>query len=120
MSRIEKLYQRLDALEAEFKSRLIAELKAIASGGGGLFFMQEDYPYYKQLKAYVNPESGNLEEIGNEIISLRKKLKEPVEESLVMRFRAHREKWGDLSDDNRKGETNLAKQFLTEIESGAS
>ena len=119
MGRIGKLYERLDALESEFKSRLVAELRDIAAGGGCLFFMREDHPHYTQLKGYVNHESGKLEEIGDEIISLRKKLKEPIGESLVMRFRAYRERSGNLSDDNRKGETNLAKQFLTEIESGA-
>ena len=120
MSRIEKLYERLDALESEFKSRLVAELRDIAAGRGGLFFMREDHPQYTQLKGYVNPESGKLEGIGDEIISLRKKLKEPIGESLVMRLRAYRDKWGDLSDDNRRGETNLAKQFLAEIESDTS
>jgi hypothetical protein len=45
MSRIEKLYARLDALESEFKSRLVSELRDIAAGRGGLFFMREDHPH---------------------------------------------------------------------------
>jgi hypothetical protein len=117
MGRNEKLYARLDALEAEFKQRLVSELTPVSEGSGDFFFMDEQYPEYDVLSRYARPEVAELEALGKEIVSLRRKLKEPEEESLLARFRSYRAKWSDLEDHHRGTDQNLAKQLLVEIRS---
>ncbi len=118
MSRVEKLYARLDALEEEFKQRLVAELQRVSTEPWGFFFMNEEYPEYKVLSRSARPEVSALEGLGAEIVALREKLKEPVEDSLYSRFHEYRRKWSNVEDHHRGTDQTLAKQLLAEIQAG--
>jgi hypothetical protein len=119
MSRVEKLYARLDGLEEEFKQRLVAELHRVSAEPSGFFFMNEEYPEYRVLSRYARPEVEVLKSLGTEIVALREKLKEPVEGSLYSRFLEYRKKWSNVEDHHRSTDQNLAKQLLSEIQAGA-
>jgi hypothetical protein len=76
MSRADKLYQRLNALEAEYRRIAARDLGRMLRGG---------YPWVigRTLwnsfgKAYRRPEQQDFEQMEKEIISLRAKLDEPL------------------------------------------
>ena len=95
MSRAQKLYQRLDALEIEYQRIAARDLRRMLRGG---------YPWVIRRtlwnsfgKAYRRPEQQDFEQMEKEIISLRAKLGKPLAGSPVsvlrMIGRKYQESW---------------------------
>jgi len=98
--------QRLEALEHDFRPRLIAALRECASGRYGLFGQNNPG---ELARYYVWAEADDLKETAEEINSLRSEFGQP--NPLSVKFL----EYCSMRGQNVKGEPKLALQFLTEI-----
>lgn len=113
MARVQKLYDRLDALEAEIRRRLVPALWAVAEGKKTTFFLVAAYsPFSNWLNC---SETEALLALADEAMALRNKLGEPAAGAVGERLRAYCRRASDVSDHNRLGPQRLAQQFLTEL-----
>ena len=63
-----------------------------------------------------NKEGESLLNLIDEILKLRRKLGEPTEGTLGVRFREYCVTYANTANEHRRGPIKLAKQFLQEIE----
>ena len=113
MARVQKLYDRLDALEAEIQRRLVPALRSVEEGKKTTFFTVAAYsPFPNWLNC---SETEALLALADEAKALRDKLGEPAAGSVGERLRAYCRKAMDVSNHNRLGPQRLARQFLTEL-----
>lgn len=113
MPRVQKLYHRLDMLEAEIRQRLVPALRAAAKGKGTRFFDVAAYSIVRNLPGW--PETEALLALADEAKALRSKLGEPAAEAVGERLRAYCRRAMDASDHNRLGPQRLAEEFLVEL-----
>ena len=113
MARVQKLYDRLDALEAEIREGLVPALRAVAEGRKTTFFTVAAYsPFPNWLN---NSETESLLALADEAKALRNKLGESAANAVGERLREYCRQATDVSDQNRLGPQRLARQFLTEL-----
>jgi prepilin-type N-terminal cleavage/methylation domain-containing protein len=115
MSRVAKVYQRLDALETSFERRLVAQLERCAEGRHSLLFLADEFCPEKWPRYVRSRETDELMADVEEIRRLRAKTKEPFENSLAYRFRESCREWIDSSDPHRNGARVMAQRMLAEI-----
>lgn len=77
MSRIQKLYQRLDDLERQFEIRVLAELDRAARGEYSRYLARLRSPWFEGRTTRTT-EVAELERLTNEVIALKDKLAEPL------------------------------------------
>ena len=93
------------SLESEFRTKLVAALRACANGRWGLFGQTE------HLLEGRSPDSEELLEIGASIEELRRKAGILENFELYMSFKCRRGRQGE----NALGEPRLAKKWLDEL-----
>jgi len=98
--------QRLEALELNFRPRLVACLRECASGRWGLFGQNA---HVELAKYYAWSEAQTLRQDAEEINALRSEFGQP--NPLSVKFLVY----CSLRGQNVKGEPKLAQQFLSEI-----
>jgi hypothetical protein len=98
--------QRLEALEHDFRPRLIACLRECANGRWGLFGQND---HGELAKYYAWAEAKDLKQDAEEINALRSEFGQP--NALSTRFL----EYCGMRGCNEKGEPKLARQFLTEL-----
>jgi hypothetical protein len=98
--------QRLEALERDFRPRLIAVLRKCARGRYGLFGQNN---HGELARYYVWTEADELKQTAEQISALRSEFGQPNPVSI--RF----QEYCSMRGQNVKGEAKLAQQFLTEI-----
>jgi hypothetical protein len=113
MARVQKLYDRLDVLEAEIRQRLMPALWAVAEGRNATFFTVAAYSPFPDWLTCSETEA--LLALADEAKILRNKLGEPVAGAVGERLREYCRRATDVSDHNRLGPQRLARQFLTEL-----
>lgn len=111
----EKLYSKLDNLEAELKDRLIPHLTKAANGNNDLVFCVTDFNPFKELKYNTDKTTEELVEIGAQILALKSKLGEPSEGGIAERICWYCREWGNTKNHHRGSGQGLAKEFLEEI-----
>lgn len=111
-----KLYSRLDALEVELKENLVPHLRNTAEGKNDLIFCVKVFNPFRELRFRTDELTEELIEIGSQILSLRKKLKEPSEGIIAERICWYCREWSKTKNHQCSSATGLAKQFLVEIE----
>jgi len=111
-----KLYTKLDSLESELKEQLIPHLERAANGNNDLVFCVEGFNPFPALKSKTDAKTGELVDMGTQILALKKKLGEPSEGSIAERICWYCRTWGDTDNNHRKNAQGLAKQFLEEIQ----
>ncbi|HEX3152743.1 MAG TPA: hypothetical protein VHR66_32015 [Gemmataceae bacterium] len=113
MARVQKLYDRLDALEAEIRERLVPALHAAAEGKTTTFFIVGAYsPFPDWLNS---SETEALLALADEARALRHQTGESVAGAIGEQLREYCRRASDTSDHNRLGPQRLAKQFLAEL-----
>lgn len=110
-----KLYSRLDSLEAELAERLVPHLARAAEGSNDLVFCVNGYHSFSELKQDADPITTELVGLGAEILTLKKKLGEPIEGSPAERICWYCREWGDSKKNCHPSAQKLAEQFLNEI-----
>jgi hypothetical protein len=101
MARVQKLYDRLDALEAEIRECLVPALRAVAEGRKTTFFTVAAYsPFPNWLNC---SETETLLALADEAKALRNKLGEPAASAVGERLREYCRQATDVSDQNRLG-----------------
>jgi hypothetical protein len=95
MSRTQKLYERLDRIEADYSSSLRVELEAVLRGALGHYLgrkLREDW--HRAVSSSPDGRTKELQSLEKEIRELRSKLKEPgpgtavdIAEALVQRIK---------------------------------
>ena len=113
MPRAQKLYHRLDMLEAEIRHRLVPTLRAAAKGELTRVFSVAAFSLSPNWPGW--PETEALLALADEAKSLRSKLGEPAADAIGERLRAYCRRAMDGSDHNRLGTQRLAVQFLLEL-----
>jgi hypothetical protein len=98
--------QRLEALERDFRPRLIVVLRECANGRWGLFGQNN---YGELARYYVWTDADDLKQTAEEINLLRSEFGQP--NPLSVKFL----EYCSMRGQNVKGEPKLARQFLTEI-----
>jgi hypothetical protein len=111
----EKLFSKLDLLEAELEERLIPHLENSALGNNDLVFCVTGFNPFKELKSKTDKVSEELVELGAQILVLKNKLGEPSDGSVAERICWYCRKWGNIENNQRNSAQELAKQFLKEI-----
>ena len=111
-----KLYSKLDALEAQIREGLIPHLRDAAEGNNDLIFCVKGFNPFRELKNNTDPLTEELVEIGAQILSLRDKLGESSVGTIAERICWYCREWSHTGRHQNGLGTNLAKQFLTEIE----
>jgi len=106
MSRTQKLYERLDRIEAQYSSLLRAELESILRGELGHYLgskLRDDW--HRAVSSFPDARATELQSLEKEIRDLRLKLREPgpgtavdVAEALVQRIKGA----GDWSPGTNK------------------
>ncbi len=114
MPRTQKLYHRLDMLEAEIRSRLLPALRAAAEGKHTRVFDVAAYSLSPNCWPGW-PETEALLALADEAKSLRGKLGDSAARAIGERLRAYCRRAMDGSDHNRLGTQRLAEQFLVEL-----
>lgn len=113
MPRAQKLYHRLDMLEAEIRQRLVPALRAAAEGKHTRVFDVAAFSLSPNWPGW--PETEALLALADEAKSLRDKLGEAAADAIGERLRAYCRRAIDSSDHNRLGTQRLAEQFLVEL-----
>ena len=85
MSRTGKLFRRLDELEEEFRRRAGAQLRWRLRGGFSMFLLRL-LPQSFDIKIRGNDEDNELFWMEKEIMALRAKLQQPMDQSPVGQF----------------------------------
>lgn len=111
-----KLYSKLDVLEAQLKESLYSHLKKAAEGKNDLVFCVKMFNPFRELRYKTDKFTEELIEIGSQILSLREKLGEPSNGTIAERICWYCREWGNTKNHHRTSGTELAKQFLLEIE----
>jgi hypothetical protein len=79
MGRRNKLYQRLEELEAELIERAVPALRRVAAGRDGTFFWTSRFMRVRALQNRTRGDTDALLELADEVLALRRKLREPVD-----------------------------------------
>lgn len=116
MSRPEKLYRRLDSLQAELSQRLGARLLACAGGGEQLLFCASAYLPAGWPARLADKDTDTLLGLVEEIHELCVKVGEPFAGSLGWQFREACRRWADVTDAHRGGARRMAEELLAEVE----
>src|SRR5438874_10833462 len=82
MSRVQKLYERLDELQPRLEERLLAELDRVAGRGHSLYLRRRMTNYFDG-RQYRRPEVAELEDLANEVIALKEKVGESLESGVT-------------------------------------
>ena len=99
MSRTGKLFQRLDELEEEFRRRAGAQLRRRLRGGFSMFLLRL-HPQSFDIKIRGNHDDNELFWMEKEIIALRAKLQQPMDQSPVGQFH---KLCADIGSDRQTG-----------------
>jgi len=124
MSKSQKLYERLDLLEAEFLRLLAVEFEQKSCGGPAEFlkwFVREEWQGGYGLssgKRYKTPHVTQLCHLRDEILTLRLKLDASVRESPI---RLLDEYYQRINDPSAEGcDVAVARDILDQLNSNAS
>ena len=112
----EKLYAKLDLLEAELKTLLVPHLQTAALGENDLVFCVTAFNPFPELKSRTDTVTEELVDMGAQVLALKNKLGEPSEGSIAERICWYCRAWGNADKSDRKSAQALAQQFLLEIE----
>ena len=109
MSRVGKLYARLEREEAELLELVVPALRSVANGWAtGFFAMQDDVPVGSGAAIFGRAQ---------DILALATRLGEPKEnlvaETIVRSF----EHANDITNEQRLGPIRLSQQLLDKLES---
>lgn len=106
MSKADRIADRLEALEADYRAELVSGLRACAAGSWGLFGQNE----HLLSARYIPPVVEELTDLGADIDRMRERLGlEPF--ALHQRFLLAR----GPADANAPGEPNRARAWLDEL-----
>jgi len=114
MSRTDKLYKRLDELEAEYIKLAENEFNKVLSNQSSTYFSRK-IPYLFDGKFYLNAETAHLEKIESEILALREKLGSPVKSSPVSIVFDYSSKLEGLKDKLTGGKKSLTKEYQKKL-----
>jgi hypothetical protein len=111
----EKLFKRLDSLEAELRQELIPALRRTATGQDDLLFLTDQTNPYPELRTHSSGHGQLLFDSAQEILRLATKLgvsKDELLASMVVKYfnQAH-----DLNNHHRAAPSGIARQFLLEL-----
>src|SRR5262245_10764502 len=114
MTRKSKLYMQLDQLEGELKSRLIAAAQLAAAGSNGRLFVVSDL---NPFPGYVRPtrETEEIVALGQQTLTLRRKLGESPENAPAAVFRRYCKEWSDASEHQRGACSTVARRLLVDL-----
>ena len=118
MSRIQKLYNRLDELERQLEIRILAELDRVACGELSRYFQRRISNLWDG-RANRTAEVAKLEHLTHEVIALKEKLEEPISSGvtgIVLFF----ENFRSLPWDQRPSteeQINLVRRKIKELRS---
>jgi hypothetical protein len=115
MGRADKLYRRLDMLEAAFAEELAEQLVTCAEGVNDLLFWSREFLPSHYPTSISTDLADKLLATVEVIRGLRVKVGEPFEGSLAWRYRECCRKWADHSDHHRGSAQSLAQRLLTEM-----
>lgn len=109
-----KLYDQLGALERQFQQDLVVALPDVVAGHDSLLFDSSDYSdlddeYQNSDLSQVN----QLMSVADEIMRLRDRLGESVDNSLTLRFQTACRDYSDTSNHHRLGAQTLLNPYWT-------
>jgi hypothetical protein len=110
-----KLYTQLDSLEDELRDRIVPHLENAVNDRNDLIFCTTDFNPFPELKSKTDKETGELIQLGRQVLVLREKLGEPSAGCIAEKICWYCRKWGDVYDSHRKPVQGLAQAFLQEI-----
>jgi len=116
VTRKQKQFEYLDALEAEFRRRLIEALRVCASGRDSLLFLASEMWPGRWPRSIRSAITDDLLQAADGIVDLRRRHKLATEGCLALRFRETCRLHADTDDHNRLGSRRLAEQLLAEIQ----
>lgn len=116
MTRNEKLFKRLDDLEADFAESLIAALRK-TERAWAIFMTQEAAQQYRLHDGYTDTNRPFVAH-AEDIIALRSKLNWEDAECLAARYLAACTEAHNLSDHHRGSTENIARALLDTVISG--
>ena len=114
MSRTNKIYERLDQLETEFRKRLTDEFQKGPSGAWSRYLSRK-IPHLMDGRFWRNAEAAELEMMEKDIVALREKLGEPISESPVNILREFCKRRSELKDPHSGSEAALVKEMLSKL-----
>ena len=118
MSRKTKQYERLEALEAHFRTELTQELKDAAANSHSQLFLSTRHNPWPEITPWTNKATDKLLDMAAEILDLRGKLNETVKSTLASRFVEYCEEFNNPGNPQRLGVQRHAQRLLQEIETG--
>lgn len=118
MSRKTKQYNRLEALEAHFRTELTRELKDAAAKSHSQLFLSTRHNPWPETTPWTNKATDKLLETAAEILDLRGKLRETVKSTPASRFIEYCEEFNNPGNPQRLGVQRYAQRLLQEIATG--
>ena len=118
MSQKTKQYNRLEALEAHFRTELTRELKDAAAKSHSQLFLSTRHNPWPEITPWTNKATDKLLEMAAEILDLRGKLRETVKSTPASRFVEYCEEFNNPGNPQRLGVQRHAHRLLQEIGTG--
>jgi hypothetical protein len=112
VSRRQKQLDRLAALEADLRQRLISEIEAVASGRNTNFFCVPEFNPHGLPAHMLSAKAEELSTLALQALQLRETLHEPVENSVGHLFRQALREANDLTNHDRLGPIRHAQVLL--------
>ena len=116
MSRREKRFERLAAMETELHSRLRAALDRVVREDVSFFFMTPEFNPFSLPEHSLPREATELAELAGEALRLSESLKEPSAAPVGSLLRRYLERATNLADHHRPGHERLARELLAELD----
>ncbi len=112
MSRHRKQRDRLLAIEAELRQRLIAELEVVARGYNTTFFCTREFIPPEWPPGVLSETAEELSSLALQALRLRELLRESIENSVGDIFRQALREANDLTNQHRLGPIRHAQLLL--------
>ena len=113
-----KLYGQLEQLEDELRDKLINQLNNAAKGTNHQVFCVQQFNTHKHWKNKTDYETELLVDLGAKILTLRKKLGEPSDNTIAEKICWYCQQWNENIQSEPKIAQILAQQFLDAINTG--
>jgi hypothetical protein len=117
VSRDQRQWGRLLAIEAELRQRLIGELEIVARGYNTTFFCTREFIPPEWPPGTLSETAEELSALALQALRLRESLREPIENSVGDIFRQALREANDLTNQHRLGPIRHAQWLLDVLRS---
>lgn len=115
MGRREKQLERLAALEAELRERLLVDAEKAACDRNTLFFTTAEFNPFRLPERHLPAASAELAELAAEALQLAGALGEPEGAPVAAMFRRYLQRANDRADHHRPGDAAMAQGLIEEL-----